>query len=125
MDDEAPIYVPVSYLARYSEARSRAVSNGVFADSLPVILRRVDAGDAPVAVSVRWRQGDAPPAMRWRSLDGDLWRPLVGPEGTVLGPMADFEAAMRHMANAAQRIEHAAPPIRRALDALLTPTSDE
>lgn len=31
------------------------------------------------------------------------------------------EAAMRHMVNAAHRIEHAAPPIRRALDALLTP----
>lgn len=29
------------------------------------------------------------------------------------------EAAMRHMSNAAHRIEHAAPPIRRALDALL------
>ena len=32
------------------------------------------------------------------------------------------EAAMRHMSNAAHRLEHAAPPIRRALDALLTPT---
>lgn len=29
------------------------------------------------------------------------------------------EAAMRHMVNAADRLEHAAPPIRRALDALL------
>jgi GntR family transcriptional repressor for pyruvate dehydrogenase complex len=40
-------------------------------------------------------------------------------------PTAARHAAMRHMANAAHRIEHAAPPIRRALDALLTPTSDE
>lgn len=30
-------------------------------------------------------------------------------------------AAQRHMVNAARRIEHAAPPIRRALDALLAP----
>lgn len=29
------------------------------------------------------------------------------------------EAAMRHMVNAADRLEHASPPIRRALDALL------
>lgn len=31
------------------------------------------------------------------------------------------EAATRHMANAAHRIEHAPPPVRRALDALLKP----
>lgn len=30
-------------------------------------------------------------------------------------------SAMHHMANAADRLEHAAPPIRRALDALLSP----
>ena len=33
------------------------------------------------------------------------------------------EAAMRHMANAAHRIEHASPPVRRALDALLQPAT--
>ena len=33
------------------------------------------------------------------------------------------EAAMRHMANAAHRIEHAPPPVRRALDALLKPAT--
>jgi GntR family transcriptional regulator, transcriptional repressor for pyruvate dehydrogenase complex len=32
------------------------------------------------------------------------------------------DAAMRHMANAAHRLEHAAPPIRRTLDALLSST---
>lgn len=32
------------------------------------------------------------------------------------------EAAMRHMANAAHRIEHAPPPVRLALNALLKPT---
>ncbi len=35
--------------------------------------------------------------------------------------VAAREAAMRHMANAAHRIEHASPPVRRALDALLQP----
>ena len=35
------------------------------------------------------------------------------------------EAAMRHMSNAAHRIEHAAPPIRRALDALLAQPQDK
>ena len=35
------------------------------------------------------------------------------------------EAAMRHMSNAARRIEHAAPPIRRALDALLAQPQDK
>lgn len=33
------------------------------------------------------------------------------------------QAAMQHMHNAAHRIEHAAPPIRRALGALLDPSS--
>lgn len=33
------------------------------------------------------------------------------------------EAAMRHMNNAARRLHHVAPPIRRALGALLSPTS--
>lgn len=33
------------------------------------------------------------------------------------------DAAMRHMVNAADRIENATPPIRRALDALLKPPS--
>lgn len=31
------------------------------------------------------------------------------------------KAAMRHMVNAVERIEHAAPPVRRTLDALLAP----
>lgn len=35
------------------------------------------------------------------------------------------DAAMRHMSNAAHRIEHAAPPIRRALDALLAQPQDK
>ncbi len=35
------------------------------------------------------------------------------------------DAAMRHMSNAAHRIEHAAPPIRRALDALLAKPLDK
>ncbi|WP_372658343.1 FadR/GntR family transcriptional regulator [Hydrogenophaga sp.] len=36
--------------------------------------------------------------------------------------VAARQAAMRHMVNAAQRIEQAAPPIRRTLDALLSPS---
>lgn len=35
------------------------------------------------------------------------------------------EAAQRHMSNAAYRLEHAAPPIRRALDALLAQPHDK
>lgn len=34
-------------------------------------------------------------------------------------PVAAREAAHRHMANAADRIEHATPPVRQALDAML------
>ncbi|MEZ5645540.1 MAG: FadR/GntR family transcriptional regulator [Burkholderiaceae bacterium] len=39
-------------------------------------------------------------------------------------PQAARQAAMHHMLNAARRIEQAAPPIRRALGALLQPESD-
>jgi GntR family transcriptional repressor for pyruvate dehydrogenase complex len=35
------------------------------------------------------------------------------------------EAAMRHMNNAAHRLQHADPPIRRALGAMLSPTSPD
>ena len=87
-------------------------------------LRRVDAERMPFT------------AMVWCHLDGWAYRHADGAKAERLlaeayatareavmrgDATAAREAAMRHMVNAAHRIEHAAPPIRRALDALLTP----
>jgi len=96
MEDDILADVDVAYLARASRGRERGVSEVVLAERATVVIRSLPADEAPVTVSVRWDDGDVPSTMRWRAAEGSLWRPLVGPQGTVLRDMGDFRAAAGH-----------------------------
>jgi hypothetical protein len=62
-----------------------------------ILVRQVPASEAPKAIEARWDEGASPPEMHWRSFEGALWRPLVGPEGRALDASGSFESTAAHM----------------------------
>lgn len=75
------LHVPVPYPAQVRYGRSRDSSERLMRRDLPVSIREVEPERAPVALTIKGRTR-APFELAWRAVDGKLFRPLLGPDGT-------------------------------------------
>ncbi len=94
MDAKVLAHVEVAYLAMVTQRGGRTPYEEIMATDATVALRQVPASDAPKSIEVRWPEGDVPAAMHWRSFEGALWRPLVGPDGDALDMAGGLERSL-------------------------------
>ncbi len=91
MEPSVVAHVEVAYLAVVTRGRERTPYEWRFATTVAVSLRQVAAEEAPKSIEARWTEGGSPASMHWRSFEGALWRPLVGPDGDMLEEAGGLE----------------------------------
>ncbi len=97
MDEGVILQVEVPFLGQVSRVGSRGTFETLLGGMASVSVRTVAATEAPKTIEARWPAEGVPPEMHWRSFEGALWRPVVGPEGKALDASGSFQAALARM----------------------------